>query len=108
MEEDIIPEQEYNFGELHGGRRYKRKNNRARREENIFLIQRFVSVVLGPHSLMGGCGGDLPPPQLSPGGSRGGGGGATIFVSPPPPPGGGFGGSAPEAKFWEKLPCKIL
>jgi hypothetical protein len=36
----------------------------------IFLIQRFVSVVLGPHSLMGGVGG-ISPPQLSPEGSRG-------------------------------------
>jgi hypothetical protein len=67
----------------------------------IFLIQRFVSAMLGPHSLMGGVGG-LSPPQLSPGGP---GGGDNFFVAPP---GGGFGGNAPEVKYWEKFPCKIL
>jgi hypothetical protein len=67
------------------------------------MIQRFVSVVLGTHSLTRGVGG-ISPQQLSLGGSRGGGGG-TIFVVPPS---GGFGGNAPEVKYWEKLPCKIL
>jgi hypothetical protein len=68
----------------------------------IFLIQRFVSFVLGPHSLMGGgVGGDFPP-KLSSRGSKGGG---FFFVAPL---GGGFGGNAPNVKFWEKLPCKIL
>jgi hypothetical protein len=37
----------------------------------IFLIQRFVSVMLGPHSLMGGVGG-FPPHNFIQGGSRGG------------------------------------
>jgi hypothetical protein len=65
----------------------------------IFLIQRFVLAVLGPHSLMGGVGG-LSPPTMSPGGSRGVG---TIFVAPP---GGGFGGNTPEAKYWENCLVK--
>jgi hypothetical protein len=37
----------------------------------IFLIQMFVSAVLGPHSLTGGVGG-ISPRKLFPGGSRGG------------------------------------
>jgi hypothetical protein len=65
----------------------------------IFLIQRFVSAMLGPHSLMGGGVGGIPPPTTITRGVQGG---------DPPPPGGGSGGSAPEAKYWEKLPCKIL
>jgi hypothetical protein len=68
----------------------------------IFLIHRFVSAMLGPHSLMGGCGGGFPPHNYRQGGPRGG---DEIFVAPP---GGGFRGSAPEEKFWEKFPCKIL
>jgi hypothetical protein len=51
----------------------------------------------------GGVWGGFPPHNLSPGGSRGGGDNFCI-----PPPGGGFGGSAPEEKYWEKFPCKIL
>jgi hypothetical protein len=58
-------------------------------------------IVLGPHSLTGGVGG-ISPHNYCQGGP---GGGTTIFVAPP---GGGFRGSTPEAKFWEKLPCKIL
>jgi hypothetical protein len=50
----------------------------------------------------GGCGGDFPPTTIA----RGIQGGAeTIFVAPP---GGGLGDSTPEAKYWEKIPCKIL
>jgi hypothetical protein len=49
----------------------------------------------------GGCGGAFPP-QLSLGGSKGG---QIQFLAPP---GEGFRGNAPEVKFWEKLPCKIL
>jgi hypothetical protein len=45
----------------------------------IFLIQRFVSVVLGPHSLMGGVGGDFPPTTVT----RGVQGGVENFCSPP-------------------------
>jgi hypothetical protein len=70
----------------------------------IFLIQRFVSAMLGPHSLTGGVGG-ISPPQLLLGGSRGGGGVEKIFVAPP---GGGFRGNPLEAKYWKNLPCKIL
>jgi hypothetical protein len=54
----------------------------------------------------GGCGGSkggLFPPHNCHQGVQGG--GTTIFVAPP---GGGFGGNAPEAKCWEKFPCKIL
>jgi hypothetical protein len=50
----------------------------------IFMIRRFVSAVLGPHSLTGGCGGVWggfpPPPQIFPGGSKGG---SDNFCSPP-------------------------
>jgi hypothetical protein len=63
----------------------------------IFLIQRFVSVVLGPHSLTGGVGG-ISPSQLSPGGP---GGVTTIFVSPPPR--GGFGGKLPGSENLGKI-----
>jgi hypothetical protein len=49
----------------------------------------------------GGCGG-ISPHNCHQGGP---GGGETIFVAPPS---GGFGGSTPEEKYWEKLPCKIL
>jgi hypothetical protein len=69
----------------------------------IFLIQRFVSAMLGPHSLMGGVGG-FPPHNYVTRGVQGGGG--TIFVAPPLA--GDSGASAPEVKYWEKLPCKIL
>jgi hypothetical protein len=58
----------------------------------IFLIQRFISGVLEPHYLTGGVGG-IYPTQISPRGSRGV---------------GGFRGSTREAKYWEKLSCKIL
>jgi hypothetical protein len=58
----------------------------------IFLIQRFVSAVLGPHSLTGGVGGLSPHKCL-----RGVQGGAvTIFVAPPSE---GFGGSTLEVKY---------
>jgi hypothetical protein len=33
MQEGSIPKEEYDFGELHGGRRYKRKNIGPGREE---------------------------------------------------------------------------
>jgi hypothetical protein len=33
MQEGIIPKEEYDFGELHGGIRYKRIKTRSRREE---------------------------------------------------------------------------
>jgi hypothetical protein len=46
----------------------------------IFLIQRFFSSMLGPHSLKGGVGGIPPPAQLLSGGSKGGG---DNFCSPP-------------------------
>jgi hypothetical protein len=68
----------------------------------IFLIQRFVLVVLGPHSLIGGVWGCFPPQNYHQGDP---GEEATIFVAPL---GGGFKGSTPEEKFWEKIPYKIL
>jgi len=46
--------------------------------------------------------GGFPPPNYLQGGP---GEARTIFVTPPS---GGFRGSAPEAKYWETLPCKIL
>jgi hypothetical protein len=58
----------------------------------IFMIQMFVSVVLGPHSIMGGCGGAYHPTTVA-NGVRGV---VTIFVAPP---GVGFRGSSPEANF---------
>jgi hypothetical protein len=33
MQEGSIPEEEYDFGELHGGRRYKRQKTGVGREE---------------------------------------------------------------------------
>jgi hypothetical protein len=50
----------------------------------------------------GGCGGDFPPTTFSVGVQ---GGFITIFVSPPERV---IWFSAPEVKFWKKLPCKIL
>jgi hypothetical protein len=70
-------------------------------DSNVFFICAWTPFPNGGGG--GGGGGDFPP-QLSPGGSRG----VTMTIFVAPPPGGGFGGSAPEAKFWEKLPCKIL
>jgi hypothetical protein len=76
----------------------------------LFLWLRLVLLVVEPDYLPdlevcfsrawtpfpnGGCGG-ISPPQLSPRGSRGGGAG------------GDDNGSAPEVKYWEKIPCKIL
>jgi hypothetical protein len=34
MQEEDIPEEGYEFGELHRGRRYKRKNTEAERRES--------------------------------------------------------------------------
>jgi hypothetical protein len=70
-------------------------------ETDYILIYRFVSVMLGPNSLMGGCG-MLSPTKLFPGGSRGG---NKNFCSTP---GRVLRGNTHEAKYWENIPCKIL
>jgi hypothetical protein len=59
----------------------------------IFLIHRFVSVVLGPHSLMGGVGG-FPPHNYFQGGR-----GQFLY----PPLGGGFGGKHPRSEILGKI-----
>jgi hypothetical protein len=46
MQEGIIPKEEYKFGELHGGRRYKRKKRGAGREESHSEIEEREPYVL--------------------------------------------------------------
>jgi hypothetical protein len=60
----------------------------------------FFSVVLGPHSIMGGVGG-LSPPQLFPGGPWGRG---DNFSSPPLV--GDLGEMSPKQKYWENFLVK--